>query len=322
MLAPPMRSDPDGTNREPLLVLENPIAGNGRGARAAAALRAALAAHAVPFASCTTTHRGHARALAAAATPGRTIVVVGGDGSVHEVLNGLPVHAGAIGPLAVLPCGSGDDLASSLRLSRDPRQLAAALAHDAPRALDVAVASYAGPDGLVHERFANSAAFGLDAEVAIEACKPHRLRGRLLYAAATLAVLRRNPRFQATITAGGAGRTPTTIHGEWSFLATCNGQFIGGGMRLVPDGRCDDGQLDAVAVAACPRRTILWLFAKLLTGRHRGDPRLHTLRSARIDVTTDRPVHGALDGEPLPAPVTAITYTIAPERLWFLGARC
>jgi diacylglycerol kinase family enzyme len=322
MLRVPMPSDQPGTNRPPLLLLANPVAGNGRGRLAADRLCTALQRTGVPFVRHDTTHRGHAHTLAATQLRGQTVVLVGGDGTVHEVLNGLPVHDGALGPLAVLPCGSGDDLASSLRLSWRPEDLAAALANANARAIDVALARYDGPHGPVVERFANSAALGFDGEVAAEARKPHRVRGRLLYALATFAVLRRNPSFVGTITVDdGPGTAARSWQQELSFVATGNGQYIGGGLRLLPDGRIDDGALDAVAVPALPRRTILWLFAKLIAGRHRRDPRLQPHRGRRIHVASDRPLEGALDGEGLQQRVRAITYEIAVERLWFVGAR-
>lgn len=317
-----MSSDQPGTNRPPLLLLVNPVAGSGRGKTAGDRLVAALQARALPFVRHDTNHAGHARVLAATLRPGQTVVLVGGDGTVHEVLNGLPVHDGHLGPLAVLPCGSGDDFASSLRLSKRPEDLAAALANAIPRPIDVGLARYDGPTGPVCERFANSAALGFDGEVAAEARKPHRVRGRLLYALATFAVLRRNPRFLGTITVDdGPGTAAHSWQQELSFVATGNGHFLGGGLHLFRDGRLDDGRLDAVAVPAVPRRTILWLFGKLILGRHRGDPRLRGHQGRRIQIGSDRPLEGALDGEGLQQRVRAITYEIAAERLRFVGAR-
>ncbi|MBK8096261.1 MAG: diacylglycerol kinase family lipid kinase [Planctomycetes bacterium] len=297
---------------EPVLLIANPIAGGGRGRRAAEALVAALRSRGVPLVREETTHRGHARELAAAARS--TVVAIGGDGTVHEVVDGLPIRAGRLGPLAVLPCGSGDDWAKSLRLGRDPVAVAAAIARGTIREIDIGEATFSSPDGPHRRRFANAAGLGLDAEVAAEAAKPHRIRGRLLYFLATLRVLRRLQPFRATIRCDA--QAPRTA--ELTFLSTCNGQFVGGGLHLVPDGRCDDGRLDAVELAAVPRRTILWLFARLACGRHRDDPRVRFDRVARLQIDTDRPVLASLDGEVLPAPVSSIAYSILPERLSLL----
>ena len=294
---------------EPTLLIVNPIAGRGRGRRGAAALAAALQSLGIPFVEAATTHRGHARELAAAARG--TVVAIGGDGTVHEVVDGLPIREGRLGPLAVLPCGSGDDWAKSVRLSRNPLAVAAAIAHRTTREIDIGEATFTGPDGTQRRRFANAAGLGLDAEVAAEAAKPHRLRGRLLYFFATLRVLGRLRSFRATIQCDA--HPPRTA--DLTFLSTCNGQFFGGGLHLVPDGRCDDGLLDAVQLAAVPRRTILWLFAKLALGRHRGDPRVRLDRVTRIRIDTDRPVPSSLDGEVLPTPVSSVVYSVLPERL-------
>jgi diacylglycerol kinase (ATP) len=322
MLPAPMSSDQPATNRPPLLLIANPAAGAGRAAAAADRLAAALTGRGLPFIRHDSERRGHAREFAARQLPDQPVVVVGGDGTLHEVLNGLQSRAGKLGPLAVLPSGSGNDFAASLHLCQRPAELALALATDEPREFDVGLAEFAGPRGHESARFANTAGFGFDAEVAAFARRPHRLRGRLLYGAATLAVLRHNPSFLGTLIVDDGPDTPaTTWQGELSFVATCNGQFFGGGLHLVPGGRSDDGRLDAVAVAACPRRTLLWLLAKLLCGRHLGDSRLRHHRRRRIQVVSDRPLEGALDGEGLGHRITQITYAIAPERLQVVGTR-
>jgi diacylglycerol kinase family enzyme len=313
-----MRSDPSVHNRAPWRVLVNPTSGAGRGGRAATALTRELVARGVPFARIDTTHRGHARSLAAATPPGTPVLVVGGDGTVHEVVAGLPVHDRQLGPLAILPCGSGDDFARSVGSDGDVARLVQALA-GSPRLVDVGLATLGTGTTAVRERFANAAGLGFDAEVAAQACRPHRLRGRLHYARSTFAVLRRPHRLTATITLDtgtGPQRLPTR---DFAFVATCNGQYFGGGLHLVPHGRCDDGRLDAVAVDAVGPLGLLWLLAKLCCGRHCRDRRVRLDAVTRLTIELAAPTACAFDGEPWPERVQRIHYELAPERLRLLG---
>jgi diacylglycerol kinase (ATP) len=321
MLHALMSSDLTRANPTPLLVLVNPAAGGGRGREAGCRLVDALRELGVHCTSVETNRSGHAKEIAATQMPGQVVVSVGGDGTAHETLNGLPIHDGRLGPMAVLPCGSGDDFASSLGLSRDPASLARTLTDPRLRRIDVGIATYGGCDGHVRERFANSASLGFDGEVAAEARKPHRLRGRIHYAMSMLRALRRNPSFVGAITIDdGEGSEPLRWSQELSLVATGNGQRLGGGLRAWPQSRIDDGLLDVLAVAALPRPSMLWLFAKLVTESLREDRRIQTHRGRRINVESDRPIVGALDGEALPLDIRAIRYEIAAEPLWMIDS--
>lgn len=319
MLGPTMRSDPDGTIRQHALLIVNPAAGCGRSLRAARALESALHAAGLPFTRQDTLGPGHARQLAAA-SPG-PVVVVGGDGTVHEVVGGLPVRDGQLGPLAVLPCGSGDDFAGGVGFAPNPTDLVARLLGGVTRSIDVGLAEFPDSSSLAPRRFVNAAAFGLDAEVAARARQRRFLRGRLLYTMATLTVLRRPPRFLATITRDAGDGTPeVTTTTECAFVSTCNGPRVGGGLLLAPQARSDDGRFDVVQVAGASAPVILWLLAKLLVGRHRSDPRVRATTCVRVQITTPTEVAVALDGEPVPARVQGATFSFLPQRLLLLGA--
>jgi diacylglycerol kinase (ATP) len=320
MLAPPMRSDPDATIRQHAVLIVNPAAGCGRSVRAAAHLENALRGAGIVFTRHDTRAPGHARELAANATG--LVVVVGGDGTVHEVVDGLPARDGTLGPLAVLPCGSGDDFAGGVGFTRDAATLASRLRTRTTRAIDVGLAELEGPGGVVRQRFVNAGALGLDAEVAARARRFRWLRGRALYTFATLAVLRRPPRFVATVTHElDDGSAPVTATRELAFASTCNGPRVGGGLVLAPEARCDDQRLHVVEVAGCRASTLLWLLGKLLIGRHRGDTRVRTTACVRFQLRSSIAIAAALDGEPLPQRVHAATFSVLPERLLLMGLR-
>ena len=150
MLRPAMPRDLDGSNQEPLLIIANPRAGHGRGRRRADLLGRELDHSGLPWTISFTERKGHAQQLAADATG--PIVVVGGDGTVHEVVNGLVPRDGRLGPLAVLPAGSGDDFAANARFPADPAALVAHLRRPILRAIDIGAADIDCDGGAVEQR--------------------------------------------------------------------------------------------------------------------------------------------------------------------------
>lgn len=292
------------------LVVVNPRAGNGRAGTAAAALERHLVARGVPFQRCDTTGPGHATTLAATATAG--VVAVGGDGTAHEVVNGLPLRMGRLGPFAVLPCGSGDDFASAAGFARDPATLAAHLAAPKLHGCDVGEAILHSARGGRQRRFLNHAGLGFDAEVAAAAHGHRRLRGRLLYLTATLQALR-------TLRPFAAARPPATAQST-TFLAIANSPRFGGGLTIAPGARLDDGCFDLVAVAGTSRLGLLVLLGKLLLGRHLADRRVHHERCNTLHVEVPTGAAAVLDGEPQPGPVTRLECRVLPRLLDCVGA--
>jgi diacylglycerol kinase (ATP) len=320
MLGTAMARDVGPVNRQPALVLVNPVAGRGRALVAAAELTDALRAAGLPFARVDSRARGHLRDLAAASTG--VVLVVGGDGSVHEVLDGLPLRAGAFGPLGVLPAGRGDDFAAGAGLPRDAAGLVAALTGGRHRATDVGHVEITCERGVVTHRFANVVGLGFDAEVAAFAAAGRWLRGRALYLAATLRALWRQRAFAGSVEwQDGAGQFETTNHDGLLMVTTCNGDRYGGGLRIAPGARSDDRLLDVVCVGSRSRRATLRLLRRLLAGTHAADAGVLHRRAAAVVLRPDRPLAVMLDGEPVAARATVLRLSLLGERLLLLGAR-
>lgn len=274
------------------LVIVNPVAGNGRGRRLLDEHRALVVGADV----VETDGPGHATALAkAAAAEGRErVVAVGGDGTVFEVVNGLLSAAGPL--LGVVAAGSGNDLARSLRLPlRAGRALRAALTGEA-RVIDAARAT-AG-DGSV-AAYASAAGAGYDGQVAaaIHASRSAWQRTRLGYLVAALIELRRfrNRRLEVAVD-GGAGQEATVL-----LTAITNGPYYGGGMKICPAARVDDGMLDVCLVGDISRFEALKQLPGLYDGRHVNHPavrfmRVRSIELRELDGTEGTQTH--LDGEP------------------------
>jgi diacylglycerol kinase (ATP) len=266
------------------LVILNPVAGGGRARRAADWLTRLGADVRI------TTRRGEAEELAAGASGHPRVIAVGGDGTVQEVVNGLLAIASPT-ELGLVPIGMGNDLARSLGVPRDP-EAAWRLATEGPsRPIDVARAT--NGDGAVRW-FASAGGIGFDAQVA---AAMSRRRGwqssRAGYLLTTLTELRRFSNCDVRVEIDGV-----VLEGQVLFIAAANGSYYGGGMRIAPDARVDDGRIDVCVVGDISRGTALRQLPNLYRGTHVRHPAV-TMRSGtrvRIDGSADTRIH--LDGEP------------------------
>ncbi len=283
---------------KPLVVL-NPAAGRGRARRLWPQVAAALAAAGIEYVLAETRAPLEAVRLAeGAAGHHAAIIAVGGDGTVHEVVNGLMrVPAVARPALGVVPLGSGDDFAKLIALA-DPgaprpqwRAAVAAIARGASRAHDVGVIR----DGEGGERyFANGMDVGFGAHVARNIAEvPRWLTGLGAYVAAIARTMVRYPtlsvRLQLDDQAPFAHRS--------TIAAIMNGRCFGGSFWACPEARADDGLLDVLLADVVSRAQILRLVPKLMRGRHVGEPVLRMLRARRVVIESDEPLVVEADGE-------------------------
>ena len=239
---------------------------------------------------------GHARELAAAAAQEgfTTVVAVGGDGTVNEVAGAL---AGTGATLGILPAGSGNGLARHLGIHGSWARALEILAAGHTRPLDLGRA-----DG---HPFVAVSGLGFEAALA-ERFNQARRRGLAAYALIVLRSLRLAK--PVTVRIHVAGRT-------WELpvltLAVANASQYGGGARIAPRARTDDGLLDLCALPPLRPGNALGLTCRLLTGRIDRAPGVLCLQGA--DFTVERPGNGPLqtDGEVHPAGVQ-VRFTVAP----------
>ena len=281
------------------LFIVNPVSGSGCGRSLAGEIRNRLAGQTVEASIVETLERGHAERLAAtAAAEGYDrVVVVGGDGSIQEVLNGL-LAAGAKDPpvLAIIPAGRGNDVARSLGLPQDPMACLAVALGAVSAPFDAGKAST--QDGRFRH-FAAAGGAGFDAQVAHTMALDRRfwMRGEAGYMLATLNELRRfrNCRLRLILDAEGGERV---IAQNFLFVAFANCPYYGGGMQICPGARTGDGWLDVCMVGDLSRFAALLELPGIYKARHVNNPKIEIVRARSLRIEGEPQTRIHLDGEP------------------------
>jgi diacylglycerol kinase (ATP) len=246
----------------------------------------ALAANAVAFDEVETTAPSEAIGIAERAAARYTAVVAaGGDGTVHEVVNGL-MRAGTGAALGILPLGSGDDFAKMLA----PGDAIGRLARATPLAMDVGSMRSEG----VTRWFANGMDIGFGAHAARNLRQvPAFLTGLGAYLGALALTLLRYPRLQVRLQLDDE----PALAQSTTLTAVMNGCTFGGSFHICPGARADDGELDLMIARGCSRLEILGLVPRIMRGTHGGDPRLRLARARRVVIESDAPLLVEADGE-------------------------
>ena len=268
-----------------ILAVVNPVAGNGAARRAFPRLLQSLSAH-CDFVM--TDHRGHARELAAsAAAEGyERVLAVGGDGTVNEVANGLAHSQTALG---IVPLGTANDSAANLGISTDSTVAIKHATTAESRPIDLGEVSTA--QGSAY--FVGVAGFGFDAAVAWRVNRmPKLIGGTLPYVAGVVLTLWQYRASDTRICLDGR-----VIYRPVFLAAVANNPSYGGGMRIAPDARADDGVLDACVVRDVSRFEVLRLVPKLYSGGHIGHPAVEIIRCRELTAESAARVFCHADGE-------------------------
>jgi len=293
-----------------VLVIANPVAGRGRGARAAEVLVAGLRAEGVEVELFATSQRGSARDRAAAiARDVDTVAVVGGDGTLNEVLSGLPRRDVRVAPL---PMGTANVLGLDLGLRRDPAGCVRTILAGRTQALDIARIESAGSADAGARRLCFlGASAGYDASVVHEL---ERLRRgpitRLSWARAALTALRayEPPRIEVE----ADGKLLPGVHG---MVLLANVVNYAGWPSLAGDRRLDDGLFEAYLFPARSRAELLRHGARGLLARFPGGGVVR-VTGRRFRVASARPVPLQVDGDA--AGSTPFELTVEAERFRIL----
>ena len=313
--------DADGSGDDPrrtdVLLIYNPTAGpRGELRRDLERVVAYLEERGWRVAIRATRQPGDATELARVAVAARckAVLVGGGDGTVHEVVNGLVGSETAMG---VLPVGTGNVWAREIGLptlgfTQSDRLLAAArmLVDGEVRWIDV---------GRIGERFfLNSAGVGIDATVAAQVEPRTRtakqLGGVLPYLVAGLSIARDFRGVGSTVVVDDRMVRTTMI-----LIVVSNIQLYGGVVKMTPEARLDDGLLDVRIFRGMGRSWVFRHVAGVFTHRHLRDPMVSHYQGRHIVIDTTEPVPVQLDGEPVGE--TPISIEVVPRSLRVLVPR-
>jgi len=265
-------------------------------------------ANGMAFSFVRTQHPDHARQLAAEAAAGgvRTIIVVGGDGTINEVVNSVVSTDCCEAPrIAIVPTGSSNDFSKSLNIPQQPEAACRRILRGETRELDVGLA------GTHH--FIMASTIGLLATIAQESTKLTGLSGARRYITAALKVIARMPApWQMTIESDS-----DSFAGPYSGLLVSNVSRFGG-LPFAPGARPDDGLLDCLLVGPVSKAQAIRLVPWVLRGALARHPKITAFRTKSLRVRLDRPAPVNNDGEVRQQQFDRLDYQLLRRRLQFI----
>lgn len=282
-------------------VIYNPASRSGTGNRIWQRIRSRFLAENISFKEYRTCYRGHAWKITASITaPGvwkeeDILVVIGGDGTVNEVVSGIRQLSKVT--MGYIPSGSGNDFARGLQIPSDVEQAVELLERGRRRAVNIGRVNAGGHV----RRFAISSGIGFDASICHEALHSPMKKmlnvlrmGKITYVVIALRQLFSFREFRLEFVCEDRQKV---CFEHVLFAAAMNMKCEGGGVRFCPEADCEDDLLDWIVVEGMPVWKRLLLFPLAVAGKHRRFREVHIRRVSTVFLNADRklPVH--LDGE-------------------------
>jgi len=282
----------------PCAVIANPAAGGGRTGDALGGLRDRLRSLFGDDTTLACTERaGEAGDLARLALQqgARHLVIVGGDGTVHEVVNGICAHAEALVAqvsVSIIGTGTGCGLARSLGIPLDLESQLAIAQGTHSRRIDLGRVTLERSGQ--SRWFVNECQVGIGAEVVRRTSRSTKaLGGSLTYVMTTIPLLFRYPNQAVELVLDNAARRSMPVTG----IAIGNGAITGGGMRLTPKAVLDDGLLDVLIIKGPTILRRLMDMSRVSSGTHIGSPGCEYLQARRVAISSMVDVPVSADGE-------------------------
>lgn len=282
----------------PLTLIVNARSGRGGVAKALPEVEANLRKRDIEYVVARTEFQGHAIELAREAVKdGSTfLAAVGGDGTVHEVVNGMieedkPINPDAV--FGVVAAGTGCDFIKTFGIPAMPSHAVAHLDGDDAFPIDIGKITFTEEGRKVVRYFANIAEVGLGADVVARADTLPGWLGPTVYFFAFWLMMRKH-RF-ARVEVDLVDRK---YEGPMNNLVVANGQFFGGGMKIAPKAAPTDGVFD-VQIEHARKREAIAIMPKIYKGEHVPHPDIEESKRVKISINADRPLRIEADGEVL-----------------------
>lgn len=305
------------------LIIVNPFSASGATGRAWPGIASDLAAQVGGYAVEFTTHAGDANKLAAAAAERgvELIVACGGDGTINEVANGI-LGSGKDSELGIIPSGTGGDFRRTLGISTRTNDAAAILRDGKTVRIDVGRATFVDHARVnVSRHFLGMASFGLSGDVISRAKRERSPWMPSLNSGAGNKIAYARAAFEAVLAQTAVEALVQIDEGRerrlrLTNLCIANARYFGGGMKIAPDAKLNDGRFDVVTIGDIGAARIFTNAHKLFMGTHLSiDDVHHTLGQIVTARPVDRgtPIAVELDGE-LPGHLPA-KFEIIPRAL-------
>lgn len=260
-------------------IIANKLSGKGNGKKCLEKVTAALDGKSVPYRVHETARVGHGKQLAEelCRDGAETIVALGGDGTFHEVLNGMDFSRARMG---LIPAGRGNDFAGGTNAaSLDPEKAIMDIIRGEPVDLDYIQVG--------EKRCINVAGTGMDVDVLLKTANSHN---KLTYTASLFRCLLKYKPYHVAVTVNGETKEYDCI-----MVGVCNGTQFGGGIKLSPNSKANDGVLNLMVVEKPKHTPTLFVMPKFVKGKHIHKPFVHFTECESVTITTPAPVE--LDGE-------------------------
>ena len=272
------------------IITVNPHGGKKLGPRLLNRVKPLFEAKGIELFVVETTFAGHAKELANQLniTEYDGFIGIGGDGTLHEIINGmLSRHDGRKIPIGIIPGGSGNSYMHDLQLT-DPLKAAKAIINEKTRALDTAKVEV----NHIIKYSNNMIGWGLVTDVGNQA-EHFRWLGTNRYTILSVVEVLRHKSRPATLI-----MDDKKIEDEFIFIIACNSIHVGKGMKMAPKARLDDGLIDLIVLRSGVSRTrLLQVLPKLFDGSHINEPELEYYQTSQFSLIPETDEILNIDGE-------------------------
>ncbi|MFH1121559.1 MAG: diacylglycerol kinase family protein [Bacteroidota bacterium] len=282
-------------------VIVNPNAGRRKGEKDWLEIAALLNDAGIRFISVFTEHPNHAVKLARKyiETGYRQIIVVGGDGTLNEVVNGVYTQKKYLPQeitLAMIPVGTGNDWGRSFNIPSGYREAIQVISRQITKLQDVGRVNYIHKDLAKQRHFINMAGLGFDAMVAkrTNKVKERGKSGPFSYLISLFTSLIAYKPIISRVTVDGQN-----IDADVFSMSVAICRFNGGGMMQAPDAIPDDGLFDVTIITRVSRFLVIRSVKKLYDGSFLSMPQVKTFRGAHVEIVSNPDLYLETDGESL-----------------------
>lgn len=287
-----------------MLIIANPSGGRGRAQKLFPRFETLLQTAGTDYTVRWTEAPGHATSITRDERANFDVIVAfGGDGTIHEIINGL---VGSDTHLGIIPIGTGNDFARSCRIPLSLTKAVKTLLERKTKKLDL---------GIVNgQYFGNVVGVGFDAYVNVESRKIEKLHGTIVFILAILKTLSKYKSIPLKIELDDE-----TIEEPTYLISIGNGWSVGGGLQLTPNAILNDGIFQVCHVRDISSMKVVMNFLKLKNGRINDIEEVTMYQSRQIRITSDEPLPVHIDGEILDGDTTELNIGILPEEVSVIG---